>query len=390
MSAKPEHHTRDLLVYLRMLAGDPKPGQFFDMRYATLDGGMRQQFVSALAIHETARRITRLARRTDVYVGVALRDRAYGGKSAISGSHLLYIECDDPDAGERLGGFAYSPSMIVASGSTGHLHIYWCLRERASSAQVESANRRLALALQGDPASVDIARLLRPPSSMNHKYSPPVAVRLLEHNADARYELRELAGSLPEDPNPGHPPGARPVPRRAGRAALDRELLAIGAAEYVRVLAGLEPNRAGKVLCPFHTVSVGRAGSSADLPARSLEDASLTDRWGPAMSGDSGVHRQAASASSRISSDRLLSVPPPVYFERLTGLRVGRSGKLRCLFHDDRTPSLHVYREPGRGWYCFGCGRGGSIYDLAALLSGRETRGSDFCELRRELEELMR
>ena len=82
-------------------------------------------------------------------------------------------------------------------------------------------------------------------------------------------------------------------------------------------------------------------------------------------------------------------MPPPVYFERLTGLRVGPSGKLRCLFHDDRSPSLHVYREPGRGWYCFGCGRGGSIYDLAALLSGRETRGQDFAELRRELEELM-
>jgi DNA primase len=33
---------------------------------------------------------------------------------------------------------------------------------------------------------------------------------------------------------------------------LDRELLAIPTAEYVRVLVGLVPNRAGKVLCPFH------------------------------------------------------------------------------------------------------------------------------------------
>jgi CHC2 zinc finger len=98
----------------------------------------------------------------------------------------------------------------------------------------------------------------------------------------------------------------------------------------------------------------------------------------------------SARASSVIpSSDPLRLVPPPLYFERLTGLQVGRSGKLRCLFHDDRSPSLHVYREPGRGWYCFGCGRGGSIYDLAALLSGRETRGQDFSKLRRELEELL-
>jgi CHC2 zinc finger len=91
----------------------------------------------------------------------------------------------------------------------------------------------------------------------------------------------------------------------------------------------------------------------------------------------------------RVSADPLLLVPPSVYFERLTGLRVGRSGKLRCFFHDDRHPSLHVYPEAGRGWYCFGCGRGGSVYDLAALLWGRKTRGGDFLELRRELEKLL-
>ncbi len=254
MSTEPEHPTRDLLVYLRMLAGDPEPGQFFDMRFAMPDGVMRQRFISVLRIQQTAQRITHLARRTDVYVGVALRDRAYGGKSAISGSHLLYIECDHPDAGERLEDFAYSPSMIVASGSPGHLHIYWCLHERASSAQVESANRRLALALQGEPGCVDIVRLLRPPTSKNHKHDPPVPVRLLAHNADARYALCELTDSLPDDPHPaGCAPAAGPVARRAGRTALDRELLAIPAAEYVRVLAGLVPNRAGKVLCPFHT-----------------------------------------------------------------------------------------------------------------------------------------
>ena len=59
-------------------------------------------------------------------------------------------------------------------------------------------------------------------------------------------------------------------------------------------------------------------------------------------------------------------------------------------FHEDRTPSLHVYPEPGRGWYCYGCGRGGSVYDLAAHLRGRTgTRGSEFVALRDELRELL-
>jgi hypothetical protein len=83
-------------------------------------------------------------------------------------------------------------------------------------------------------------------------------------------------------------------------------------------------------------------------------------------------------------TDPLQSVPPPVYVERLTGQRVGRSGKIRCPFQD-RTPSLHVYDEPERGWYCFGCGRGGDVYTLGSLLLGIGTRGSDFQTLRRRV-----
>jgi hypothetical protein len=88
-------------------------------------------------------------------------------------------------------------------------------------------------------------------------------------------------------------------------------------------------------------------------------------------------------------SDRLAAIPPRVYFERLTGQSVDRSGKARCPFHEDRTPSLHVYEHPSRGWYCFGCGRGGSIYDLASLLWNRGTRGEEFVALRRDLEDRM-
>jgi hypothetical protein len=88
-------------------------------------------------------------------------------------------------------------------------------------------------------------------------------------------------------------------------------------------------------------------------------------------------------------ADPLAAIPPRVYFERLTGQSVGRSGKTQCPFHEDRTPSLHVYEDPSRGWYCFGCGRGGSIYDLASLLWNRGTRGEEFVALRRELEARM-
>jgi DNA primase len=86
----------------------------------------------------------------------------------------------------------------------------------------------------------------------------------------------------------------------------------------------------------------------------------------------------------------LLALPPRVYIERLGGVSVGPSGKVSCPFHEDRTPSLHVYDDPQRGWFCFGCGRGGSIYHFAALLLSRDTRGEDFTALRRELAAILR
>lgn len=364
---------RELERYLRVLAGPEPGGRLLEIRFALAER-MGRAFIGAERPAAAGRLIERLAARTDVYVGAALRSRRAGGREAIERSHLCFIEIDRPGAGRGLARFAHPPTILIASGSPGHVHAYWLLRAPVSVLELERANRRLAHHLGGDLASVDAARILRPPGSLNHKHAPPAHVELLELDPGRRYELEQLAGGLPDPP--GAPARNR---RRAGREAsnpLDRALLAIPAECYVHALAGIVPSRAGKIPCPFHELSVGRAVAAGVLPACSPADASLADRGGPPAS------------TSHTASDPLRLVPPPVYFERLTGLRVGRSGKLRCLFHDDRSPSLHVYREPARGWYCFGCGRGGSIYDLAALLSGRGTRGRDFSELRRELEEL--
>jgi hypothetical protein len=55
--------------------------------------------------------------------------------------------------------------------------------------------------------------------------------------------------------------------------------------------------------------------------------------------------------------------------------------------HEDSYASCHVYPEPDRGFWCFGCSRGGGIYDLASLMAGgpwgRELRGAAFLQARR-------
>jgi len=289
-----------LVTYLRLLAGTPLPGQHFDLRSGGGGTPMRRWFVRTNRIPNAAALITRLALTEDVYVGVALRDgNTHGGRRAISGSHLLFIECDDPNAIARVAGFWRPPTLEIVSGTPGHLHLYWRLTERANNAQVEDANRRLARGLGGDLASVDVARILRPPGTFNYKHDPPRPVTLKVLRADARYALAEITAGLPADPR------AFRVSRPNGRLALariDRELLSIPAAEYVRVLSGTAPHRGGKVRCPFHP---------------------------------------------------------------------------------DRTPSLQVY--PDGGFYCFGCRRGGTIFDFAAHLWGITPRQRGFVELRSRL-----
>ncbi|MFI5037862.1 MAG: DNA-primase RepB domain-containing protein [Solirubrobacterales bacterium] len=242
----------ELRAYLDLLAGEPRGGQLFNLRWVTPRGRMRQQFLSARKIESAAQRIATLAASTDVFVGVALRDMRSGGRAAISGSHLLYLDCDDDDSRHEVDTFSFVPTMEVASGTPEHFHSYWRLQDRVSPLQLESANRRLALALGADPASVDAARIQRPPETFNYKDDPPRAVALLAYRPYARYSLAELVAELPCDPSPAARPSSGSRRRRAPRSALERDLLAIPAAEYVRVLIAREPNRAGKVLCPFH------------------------------------------------------------------------------------------------------------------------------------------
>ncbi len=93
----------------------------------------------------------------------------------------------------------------------------------------------------------------------------------------------------------------------------------------------------------------------------------------------------------RDSTDPLRGVPAEVYARALTGREPSRDHKIACPFHDDATPSMHLY---GNGWACFACaplreGRdhlGGDIYVFAGLLWGLDWRDRDqFLELRRRL-----
>lgn len=56
------------------------------------------------------------------------------------------------------------------------------------------------------------------------------------------------------------------------------------------------------------------------------------------------------------------------------GYEPNRSGFLRCPFHSgDHTASLKIYPDD-RGWYCFGCHRGGGVIEFVRELYGLSYR----------------
>jgi hypothetical protein len=94
---------------------------------------------------------------------------------------------------------------------------------------------------------------------------------------------------------------------------------------------------------------------------------------------------------SPMADDELQLIAPPAYFLALASVQVpDGGGMVKCplLDHDDAYASCQVYADAEQGWWCFGCARGGRIYDLASLMSGgawgRELRGEAF-RLVREL-----
>ncbi len=98
------------------------------------------------------------------------------------------------------------------------------------------------------------------------------------------------------------------------------------------------------------------------------------------------VPGRSARRQRPVRVDPLRRVAPDVYVQKLLGVTVPGHRKICCPFHDDQHPSLHVYEQADRGWYCFGCRRGGSVYDLAALLWRATPRGAEFLRLRRRLQ----
>ena len=56
--------------------------------------------------------------------------------------------------------------------------------------------------------------------------------------------------------------------------------------------------------------------------------------------------------------------------------RPNRSGFITCPFHSEKSASLKIYNEAGRGFHCFGCGKSGSVIDFVMEIFGLDFRSA--------------
>jgi hypothetical protein len=290
-----------LLAYLDALAGREPRSSYIELRHRVSADTLASEFLPAHDFGGVAGAITRRSRQTDVYIGCAPRVRRSGSKRDIDRTWVVWAECDGAAAARAALGYRPQPPIVVASGSGPNVHAYWPLQRPLAPAEAEAANLRLAHALGADRACFDVARILRPPGTWNHKRRPPTPVTVVRMDAGRRFHVGEVLLRAPE-------------------------------------------------------VDVGR----------------VQERW-----------RERPTRAT--GGDPLLQIDPATYVTRLLGVTARAGRKVACPFHADERPSLHVYPTAARGWSCFSCRRGGSIYDLAAQVWGLDTRGRDFIELRRRL-----
>lgn len=67
------------------------------------------------------------------------------------------------------------------------------------------------------------------------------------------------------------------------------------------------------------------------------------------------------------------------------GLKMNKSGAIKCPFHTEKTASLKLYADNKR-WHCFGCGADGGCIDFVKRMEGVDTntaasRVNDICSL---------
>lgn len=157
----------------------------------------------------------------DVYFSVA-RFRSKGRRIAdVLPTHWLWADLDRVDP-VFLDEDNVLPTLAWES-SPGRYQCLWKLRHSLRPEQQTRLNRALSHAIGADKGGWDLTQVLRPPGTVNHKYSPPANVELLWYDADIVYEPAALVRAVRAiDPSETHDGQATAAKITEGVVSLDK------------------------------------------------------------------------------------------------------------------------------------------------------------------------
>jgi hypothetical protein len=139
-----------------------------------------------------------------------------GGLVNVAALNCMFSEYDCKDYGsqeaiiDHLLTLPIAPSVVINSG--GGVHCYWLLKEpvmvNGNLEALKDVQSRWVEFTGGDKGAKDLARVLRVPGTLNHKYSPPREVSIMTADFEKTFTFEELTAILPEkpaDPTPARP-----------------------------------------------------------------------------------------------------------------------------------------------------------------------------------------
>jgi hypothetical protein len=258
---------------LLVIAGAAPSGHFLHFRMQ-LAGRFVNAFRPIAALDDLVLEIPCVGQMQTVYLACAPRARRQGGRDRVERVECLWADCDTDEALAARARFEPAPSLDIASGgltASGQdkLHSYWRLAMRVDAETADVALRRLQRHLGSDPQCAEAARVLRPIGSTWRKDGLVRPVELVHVDLRAVYPIEDILDGTEPLPTPERRRATAAAPAvpdvhhdghgidyaALGGDSLDAlaaALKAVPPAVYVAALTGREPNRAGKICCPFH------------------------------------------------------------------------------------------------------------------------------------------
>lgn len=252
-----------------LYGGVTPPAGFVEFRFLK-SGARAWQPWPSFEGHPDEFHLTGVPKGQEAYWGVSLRKDTTDGKAAnCHPTHLLWTDIDLKDhpamtggqtdvynlPAEELAGYKDEllrhvlarceehglPTRAIVDSGHG-LQVYWARRARSNFEDTESYNRALMLAFGGDAKSIDVARILRLPGTLNLKNKQrPLPVQVVWQDPDAWVE-RDALERLPKAEQPKAAPVSQPTgnisqptelsgtaQERYAQAALQREVEALRA-----------------------------------------------------------------------------------------------------------------------------------------------------------------